>query len=208
MCGIVGYIGEQPKAVDVVLDGLTALEYRGYDSAGIAFMDNAAITTDKQVGRVQALRDSLGEARESHCAIGHTRWATHGGVSITNAHPQYNTAKTIAVAHNGIIENYLELRAHLEKQGYTFVSQTDTEVIPHLIDFYRRSSSTFQEAFEEALNQLRGAYALAVITAEEPDTLYAARLSSPLVLGIDQGVCVWLRVIRRRSKSIQNKSYS
>jgi len=190
MCGIVGYIGEQPKAIDVVLDGLTALEYRGYDSAGIAYVNAATIMTDKQVGRVQALRDSLGDAHESHCAIGHTRWATHGGVSTINAHPQYNTAKTIAVVHNGIIENYLELRTHLEKQGYVFVSQTDTEVIPQLIDFYRRSSSTFQEAFEETLNQLRGAYALAVVAAEEPDTLYAARLSSPLVLGVGQGACV------------------
>ena len=190
MCGIVGYIGEQPKAIDAVLDGLTALEYRGYDSAGVAFMESGTITTDKQIGRVQALRDSIGKVPQSHCAIGHTRWATHGGVTITNAHPQYNTAKTITVVHNGIIENYMELRAHLEKQGYTFVSQTDTEVIPHLIDFYRRSSNTFEQAFEEALNQLRGAYALEVIAAEEPDVLYAARLSSPLVLGVGKDMCI------------------
>jgi len=190
MCGIVGYIGEQPKAVDVVLDGLTALEYRGYDSAGIAYMDAATITVDKQVGRVQALRDSLDGLKTSSNAIGHTRWATHGGANIINAHPHYNAEKTVAVVHNGIIENHMELRAHLEKQGYTFVSQTDTEVIPHLIDFYRRSSRTFQEAFEEALNQLRGAYALAVITAEEPDVLYAARLSSPLVLGVGKDMCI------------------
>lgn len=190
MCGIVGYVGKHPKAVDVVLGGLSALEYRGYDSAGIALINDNTLITDKQLGRVQGIRDSLGASRESHCAIGHTRWATHGGVTKANAHPHYNTCKTIAVVHNGIIENYVELRTHLESHGYTFVSQTDTEVIPHLIDFYRQKSRTFQAAFEEALNQLRGAYALAVVTTEEPDTLYAARLSSPLVLGIDKGMCV------------------
>lgn len=190
MCGIVGYIGQNPKAVDVVLDGLTALEYRGYDSAGVAFLDGDKITTDKQVGRVQALRDSLGDSPKSTCAIGHTRWATHGGVTSLNAHPHYNADKTIAVVHNGIIENNSELRAHLEEQGYTFVSQTDTEVIPHLIDFYLRKHSTFEEAFEEALNELRGAYAIAAMTSTEPGVLYAARLSSPLVLGVAEGMCV------------------
>jgi len=191
MCGIVGFIGQQPKAVDVVLDGLTALEYRGYDSAGVAFLEKGAIATDKQVGRVQALRDSLGKTPKSNSAIGHTRWATHGGVTTLNAHPHYNDSKTITVVHNGIIENYKELREHLEKQGYTFVSQTDTEVIPHLIDFYLRKHATFEEAFEEALNELRGAYATAVMTSKEPGVLYAARLSSPLVLGVGEGMCVF-----------------
>jgi glucosamine--fructose-6-phosphate aminotransferase (isomerizing) len=190
MCGIVGYIGEHPKAVEVVLDGLTALEYRGYDSAGIAYQDDGAIVVDKQVGRVQALRTSLSDLQQSHAAIGHTRWATHGVATALNAHPHSNADRTIAVVHNGIIENFIELRTHLEKQGYVFVSQTDTEVIPHLIDYYRRSSDTFQEAFEEALNQLRGAYALAVMTVEEPGVLYAARLSSPLVLGVAKGMCI------------------
>jgi len=190
MCGIVGCIGEQPKAMDVVLDGLTALEYRGYDSAGIAFLNSKKIETDKQVGRVQALRDSLGGNKKSANAIGHTRWATHGGVTAGNAHPHYNADKTIAVVHNGIIENYAELREHLQNQGYKFVSQTDTEVVPHLIDFYRRSSKNFEEAFEQALDQLRGAYALGVMTSEEPDVLYAARLSSPLVLGVGDDMCI------------------
>jgi glutamine---fructose-6-phosphate transaminase (isomerizing) len=190
MCGIVGYIGKQEKGIDVVLNGLTSLEYRGYDSAGIAFIEDGRIITDKQVGRVQALRDSLGTGQKSSNVIGHTRWATHGTPTTLNAHPHYNTTRTIGVVHNGIIENYLELREHLQKQGYKFVSETDTEVIPHLIDFYRRSSKNFEEAFEETLNQLRGAYALGVITAEEPDSLYAARLSSPLVLGIDKGLCI------------------
>jgi len=191
MCGIVGYIGQQQKAVDAVLDGLTALEYRGYDSAGIAYRDgDKIIAIDKQVGRVQALRDSLGDSKQSNSAIGHTRWATHGTPTIGNAHPHYNTDKTIAVVHNGIIENYAELRDHLKKQGYVFVSETDTEVVPHLIDFYRRSSNTFQEALEQTLDQLRGAYALGVMTSEEPDVLYAARLSSPLVLGVGNGLCI------------------
>lgn len=190
MCGIVGYIGRQQKGVDVVLDGLTALEYRGYDSAGIAFLNGGTITVDKQVGRVQALRDSLGSGRKTTAAIGHTRWATHGTPTISNAHPHFNADRTIMAVHNGIIENYAELRDHLQKQGYTFVSETDTEVIPHLIDFYRRSTKNFEQAFEEALNSLRGAYALAVMTAHEPGVLYAARLSSPLVLGVGKDMCV------------------
>lgn len=184
MCGIVGYIGKHQRALDVVLDGLTTLEYRGYDSAGVAWLDGSELISDKQVGRVQALRSSLGETPKSSLAIGHTRWATHGGVSALNAHPHFNADKSIAVVHNGIIENYTDLKSHLEKQGYKFISQTDTEVIAHLIDFYRKTSKTFEQAFEEALNQLRGAYALAIITSEEPETLYAARLGSPLVLGV------------------------
>ena len=188
MCGIVGCIGKQPKAIDVVLDGLSALEYRGYDSAGIAFLSGTKVKIDKQVGRVQALRDSLGGSKKSAAAIGHTRWATHGTPTVLNAHPHFNAEQTVMAVHNGIIENHAELRERLQKQGYTFVSETDTEVIPHLIDFYRRSSRTFEEAFEQALNQLRGAYALAVMTAEEPNVLYAARLSSPLVLGVGEGM--------------------
>jgi len=190
MCGIVGYIGQQPNAVGAVLDGLTALEYRGYDSAGIAFRGDKSITTEKQVGRVQALRDALGGEAEGSAAIGHTRWATHGTPTIFNAHPHYNREKTILAVHNGIIENYAELRDHLSRQGYVFVSETDTEVIPHLIDYYRRSSQNFAEAFEQALDQLRGAYAVAVMTDEEPDVLYAAKLSSPLVLGVGEDFCV------------------
>jgi len=189
MCGIVGYTGKQPKAIDAVLDGLTTLEYRGYDSAGITFLQRDKLVTNKQAGRVQALRGSLGTQR-SKSAIGHTRWATHGTPTVLNAHPHHNATHTIAVVHNGIIENHAELREQLRKRGYTFASETDTEVVPHLIDFYRRTSTTFQDAFERALNRLRGAYALAVTTTEEPDVLYAARLSSPLVLGVADDMCV------------------
>jgi len=187
MCGIVGYIGKEPKALQVVLDGLQALEYRGYDSAGVAYLqDSGELKLDKQVGRVQALVESVtGDSLPgSTNAIGHTRWATHGTPTVLNAHPHSNTEHTIMVVHNGIIENYQELRAHLEKQGYQFVSETDTEVIPQLIDFYSRTAASFSEAFEQALNQLRGAFAIAAVTSLDPGAIYAARLSSPLVIGI------------------------
>ncbi len=218
MCGIVGYIGqgekqdqEQKSAAEVVIAGLKTLEYRGYDSAGIAMLirepskKTAASSSNykpmlyKQIGRVEALESMVAEADAAntadkttakvatatpHIAIGHTRWATHGRPSIANAHPHTNTDETIFVAHNGIIENFIELRKSLEAKGYVFVSQTDTEVIPHLIDFYSRSAANFADAFEKALLDLRGAYAILAMTAGEPDTLFAARLSSPLVVGV------------------------
>ena len=185
MCGIVGYIGVDKKGVEVVLGGLQALEYRGYDSAGIAYLADGAITVTKQTGRVQSLADSLGTPRpESSTAIGHTRWATHGTPTIANAHPHFNADKSILVVHNGIIENYAELKESLKKQGYTFLTETDTEVIPHLLDYYAKEVDSFEEAFRRTLDQLRGAYGLVVMTSREPDVLYAARLGSPLVLGI------------------------
>lgn len=188
MCGIVGYIGKKQVGTDVVLDGLAALEYRGYDSAGLAFLDsNQVIQTNKQVGRVPALRDSIGSNPHlpaASSAIGQTRWATHGSPSIVNAHPHYNKDETIAVVHNGIVENHTELRKFLEEKGYEFLSDTDTEVIPHLIDYYVQDSKTFQQGIEKALGKLRGAYAVLIMTSREPETLYAARLSSPLVIGI------------------------
>lgn len=184
MCGIVGYIGKRP-AVPIVVDGLEALEYRGYDSAGIA-----AITSDqpklvKQVGRVEGLRQALSDNMpDSSLAIGHTRWATHGKPTLLNAHPHHNGDKTIYVAHNGIIENYDEIKSKLIAKGHVFTSETDTEVIPHLIDYYYQSTKSFEKAFKNALNDLRGAYAVAAVHAEDPERLYAARLSSPLVIGI------------------------
>jgi glucosamine--fructose-6-phosphate aminotransferase (isomerizing) len=187
MCGIIGYLGKK-NANGVVLDGLKALEYRGYDSAGIALLDKNHGQVIKQVGRVEGLEKAL-EAEKtpgSSIAIGHTRWATHGAPTILNSHPHTNSDKTIFVAHNGIIENYAELREGLAKVGYTFVSETDTEVIPQLIDFYYREAKDFTKAFEKTLGDLRGAYAIAAITAHEPDKLFVARLSSPLVLGVGQ----------------------
>ncbi len=187
MCGIVGYVG-QKSASDVVIAGLKTLEYRGYDSAGVALLDNTSHQPrlHKQIGRVEALERMFNEegASDAHIGIGHTRWATHGKPTITNAHPHTNTDQTIFVAHNGIIENYTEIRKSLEERGYVFVSETDTEVIPHLIDFYARSAASFADAFEKALLDLRGAYAILAMTVKEPDTLFAARLSSPLVIGV------------------------
>ena len=187
MCGIVGYIGSKPSA-EIVISGLRALEYRGYDSAGIALIDSNGGTLLKQVGRVEGLAQIVdgSAAAGSPLAIGHTRWATHGQPSLNNAHPHSNTAETIFVVHNGIIENYAELRAQLQKEGYVFVSETDTEVVPHLIDFYFKQTGNFLEAFKQTLGDLRGAYAIATITTDKPDTLYAARLSSPLVIGVGE----------------------
>lgn len=186
MCGIVGYIGEKDIALDVVLAGLRALEYRGYDSAGVAYTDNkGTITFEKQIGRVDSLAAELGAPiPRTSTAIGHTRWATHGSPSTANAHPHFNADGTIMVVHNGIIENYAELKQKLQTQGYDFVSETDTEVIPHLLDYYSKTASTFEEAFSQTLSQLQGAYGLLVMSASEPDKLYTAKLGSPLVLGI------------------------
>jgi glutamine---fructose-6-phosphate transaminase (isomerizing) len=189
MCGIVGYIGNKHNGVDIVLDGLQSLEYRGYDSAGVAYVDskhNGHVS--KQVGQVANVRKTLTDAlnHNNPLAIGHTRWATHGSPSIKNAHPHFNADKTIFVVHNGIIENYTLLRDRLEKAGYSFVSQTDTEVIPHLIDYHYETTKNFKKAFETALEELEGAYAIAAFTTHEPDTLFAARLSSPLVIGIGE----------------------
>ncbi len=192
MCGIIGYIGKEDSAVQIAITGLEALEYRGYDSAGVAYASGDEIVVAKQQGRVQSLVEILGSnLPKSRTAIGHTRWATHGAPSIKNAHPHTNTSGTIAVVHNGIIENYTDLRAMLQKKGYTFVSDTDTEVIPHLLDYYSVSSKTFAEAFTKTLTQLRGAYGLVAFTAAEPDNLYVARLGSPLVIAVaDHGLLV------------------
>ncbi len=186
MCGIVGYIGKR-TADTVILAGLKALEYRGYDSAGIAVLDvKGRGQIVKQVGRVGGLEQAIQEAGmpPASIAVGHTRWATHGSPSLANAHPHTNGNKTIFVVHNGIIENYVELRQGLEKAGYTFVSQTDTEIIPQLIDFYYQECKDFARAFEKALGDLRGAYAIAAMTTYEPNKLFVARLSSPLVIGV------------------------
>jgi len=189
MCGIVGYIG-QKSATKPVLDGLQALEYRGYDSAGIAYLVDGKSVLVKQVGRVETLVKALeaqSDTAAATAAIGHTRWATHGAPTQHNAHPHANAEQTIFVVHNGIIENYQELKAWLEKNGYEFASQTDTEVIPHLIDHYYRKTNNLGAAFENAVKELRGAYAVAMCSSHAPDTLYAAKLSSPLVIGVGQG---------------------
>lgn len=184
MCGIVGYIGSKPGK-DIVLKGLEALEYRGYDSAGIALIDDGRAEVFKQVGRVSGLIGEVGgRDLPAHLVMGHTRWATHGGVTEQNAHPQANNSRTIFVVHNGIIENFAEIRQRLQAAGYEFESQTDTEVIPNLIDYYLKQLPSFEDAFKAALNDVRGAYSIVAISTNEPDTIYAARLSSPLVIGV------------------------
>ena len=186
MCGIVGYIGSKPGK-DIILRGLEALEYRGYDSAGIALLDGEKSQVFKRIGRVNGLVQEVEDkAGNAGLAIGHTRWATHGGVTVANAHPQMNSDHSIFVVHNGIIENFSELRQKLEGAGYQFESETDTEVVPQLIDYYLKQLPSFTAAFEAALNDVRGAYSIVAISTREPETLYAARLSSPLVIGVGE----------------------
>lgn len=186
MCGIVGYLGNR-QATDVLVDGLSKLEYRGYDSAGVAVnngKDNLEIR--KFQGRLAVLAEDLQKSPiEGHLGIGHTRWATHGVPSDENAHPHFNEDKTIAVVHNGIIENYLELRAELQAEGYHFVSQTDTEVAAHMISKYYQGD--LLDAVYKATARFRGAYALGVICTDNDKELVAVRKDSPLIVGLGDG---------------------
>lgn len=186
MCGIVGYIGAQ-QAQSILLDGLSRLEYRGYDSAGIAVMNNKQISLSKAKGRLQNLIDRVTDAPLSGCiGIGHTRWATHGEPSDINAHPHTDMKSGIAIVHNGIIENHDELRAMLQAKGCVFVSQTDTEVIAHLISVMYCKGDMLSTLYKvQAL--LAGSYALGVLCIDEPDTLYCMRKDSPLVVGLGDG---------------------
>ncbi len=184
MCGIVGYVGRK-SAKEYLIDGLETLEYRGYDSAGIATLEGNAIRATKVVGRVEQLRKEEGSnPHVGSLGIGHTRWATHGGVIHKNAHPHWDQSEEFYVVHNGIIENYEALRLFLENQGYTFYSDTDTEVVPNLIAYHYGKTKNVTAAFQTALLMLRGAYALAMVTTHEPEKLYAAKLSSPLAIGV------------------------
>ena len=180
MCGIVGYIGERDCA-EVLLDGLQKLEYRGYDSAGISVLQNGRIATCKSKGKLREVRKKLEQEGkpEGHCGIGHTRWATHGEPSDQNSHPHGDDR--ISLVHNGIIENYLPLKSMLEKKGVQFQSQTDTEVIVRLIERNYRGNPL--AAIRETLPLLRGSYALGILFADHPDTLYAVRKDSPLIVG-------------------------
>lgn len=187
MCGVVGYVGSK-DAASILIDGLQRLEYRGYDSAGIAVLDQGAIVSGKEVGRLANLQQELEQVPIAGCCgIGHTRWATHGAPSKTNSHPHLSSDGSIAVVHNGIIENYAELRDELAGKGHTFLSQTDTEVVPHLIEqALKDGASSAEEAFRSALKKLRGAYALGVLFRDEPDVVYCARLGSPLIIGLGE----------------------
>ena len=182
MCGIVGYIGEN-QAAPIILDGLSKLEYRGYDSAGMAIFNGQSITTTKSVGRLKALENLTrgGETMPGCAGIGHTRWATHGAPSNENSHPHTNAARTIAVVHNGIIENYIPLRKKMQDRGYVFTSETDTEVVAHMLDYYYKGNPL--EAIRKVLHRVEGSYALGIMFAEHSDVIYSVRKDSPLIIG-------------------------
>jgi len=188
MCGIVGYVGKA-QAAPVILDGLSKLEYRGYDSAGMAVYNGTQIQIEKSVGRLKVLEELThdGATMPGQIGIGHTRWATHGAPSDVNSHPHYNSRETIAVVHNGIIENYIPLKNKLMKRGYTFISQTDTEVLAHLLDYYYKGNPL--EAITKVLHRVEGSYALGILFADYPDTLYAVRKDSPLIVGKSEDGC-------------------
>ncbi len=202
MCGIVGYVGKKP-AKAFLIEGLKRLEYRGYDSAGIAVLEHQKskvkirdpknrMRVVKSSGKVVNLEEKLPSDIGGCIGIAHTRWATHGKPSEKNAHPHIDCSGKIAIVHNGIIENYRELKEELERKGHRFRSETDTEVIAHLIEEeYARGEKNFEEAFGKAIKKLRGAYGIVALSADEPGKLCAARLSSPLVIGIGkEGICI------------------
>ena len=186
MCGIVGYIGDR-QAAPVLLDGLSKLEYRGYDSAGIAVYNGQDIDMMKSKGRLKVLSELThdGQNLPGTVGIGHTRWATHGSPSDVNAHPHFNKDKSIVVVHNGIIENYLKLKKKLERHGYKFISETDTEVIAHLLDYYYQGNPL--QAITKVMHRMEGSYALGIIFKEHPQELYAVRKDSPLIVGKTDG---------------------
>src|SRR3989344_4157008 len=185
MCGIVGYIGKK-QALPILLQGLRDLEYRGYDSAGIALIEDGKVTRVRAVGKVDKLTEKLqGQNHSSTIGIAHTRWATHGGVTEKNAHPHFSASGKLALVHNGIIENYREIKKGLEKDGIVFESETDTEVLAHLIA--KNYEGDLAKAVKKSLLQVRGTYGILVMHADHPGQLVAARLGSPLAIGIGEG---------------------
>ena len=189
MCGIIGYAGHRP-AVPVVVEGLRRLEYRGYDSAGAAFLRQGALDVVRATGKLAALEEKLAHEEgvtTPTCAMGHTRWATHGVPAERNAHPHRSNDGALAMVHNGIIENYLEIKADLTAKGYTFSSETDTEVLVNLIAERRKTEPDLLHAFAAALREAHGAYAVCLMCRDEPGVIYAARMSAPLIFGLGTG---------------------
>lgn len=186
MCGIVGYVGKK-QAVPILIDGLKKLEYRGYDSAGVAVMDNGSIKVKKSKGRLSILEEKLkdGEPLNGVMGIGHTRWATHGEPSDTNSHPHLSRSGRFAVVHNGIIENFLQLRRKLIEKGFEFISETDTEVIAQLIEYYYNGN--ILETVTKVVERVEGSYALGILCADNPDSFIAVRKESPMVVGLGDG---------------------
>lgn len=186
MCGIVGYVGHR-EATPILLEGLSKLEYRGYDSAGVAVLSDNEIKAEKTKGRLKVLSDQLdgGKALKGNIGIGHTRWATHGAPSDVNSHPHLSGSGKFAVVHNGIIENYIPLREKMMRKGFTFRSETDTEVIAHMMEYYFKGDVL--EAIQKVIERVEGSYALGILYVEDPDTLYAVRKDSPLIVGLGEG---------------------
>ena len=188
MCGIVGYVGEK-RAVGIIVDGLKRLEYRGYDSAGIAVLEDGVLQLRRAPGRLQALENVLREQpMDGSIGIGHTRWATHGRPSEENAHPHTDCGGSLVVVHNGILENYLELKERLQAEGHTFRSETDTEVLAHLIEHHLKTAGRLERAVKLALNEYRGNYAVGVVSTAAPDRLVAAKHGAgSVVVGLGRG---------------------
>src|SRR5712692_6947974 len=185
MCGVVGYVGPR-DAVAVLLDGLTRLEYRGYDSAGVAVLNGRGVETRKLAGRIAALRDLLAQdPLHGTCGIGHTRWATHGSPTVRNAHPHTDCTGTLALVHNGIIENADVLRKRLEQDGHRFVTETDTETLVHLIE--ESPGATLEARVIAALGHVEGTYGIAVLSETDPGKIVVARRGSPVLLGVGDG---------------------
>ena len=185
MCGIVGYIGSE-QAAPILLEGLKMLEYRGYDSAGVSVHDGCRLNVIKAKGRLQALSDMIdgGKAVCGACGIGHTRWATHGKPSDENSHPQVSNSGNIAVVHNGIIENYLQLKDFLSSRGVKFHSETDTEVVAQLVDYYYEGD--LLKAVHKAIDRIEGSYALGIMAADQPDKIVGVRKDSPLIVACSE----------------------
>lgn len=189
MCGIVGYVGNKP-AIDILLDGLEQLEYRGYDSSGVALKCSDSIKLYKAEGKLKNLREELAphayELTKSTTGIGHIRWATHGAPTVVNAHPHTCNCGNLVVVHNGIIENYKELRAELEAKGCKFKSQTDTETVAHLVASVFAEVKDLKKAVQIATKKLQGAYALCIMHNSEPNKIVATKRNAPLIVGVGE----------------------
>src|SRR5262245_29074958 len=185
MCGIIGYIGDK-QVLPILIDGLRRLEYRGYDSAGVAVVRNGAIELRRSAGKLSRLEEALAtHPLDGEYGIGHTRWATHGRPTEENAHPHRDCTGQIVVVHNGIIENYLDLKLQLQQQGHTFVTETDTEIVAHLVEREMKTDG-LENAVRRALMQMRGLFALVLISADDPNKIVAVRNGPPIVVGLGQ----------------------
>ena len=201
MCGIIGYVGHR-ECLPILIEGLKRLEYRGYDSAGVAVHKNGQLEVVKAAGKIRQLEARLKEHPVSgRFGMGHTRWATHGEPNDVNAHPHTDEAKNVALVHNGIIENFATLKAALIAEGHAFTTDTDTEVLAHLIEKYLKRGHKLERAVGAALRDVEGTYGLVVMCASEPGVMVGARNGSPMVLGSPMASTTWLRTWRRSSST-------